>query len=75
MNELAAQGLIGSIRAKFTDVVGPDVCFHAVPYSKIHHNVLGTDITLRFHYPITSQVYFDIYMMSYRWAHVDSARV
>lgn len=26
-------------------------------------------------YSITTQVYFDIYMMSYRWAHVDSARV
>ncbi|XP_067276699.1 dynein axonemal assembly factor 8 isoform X2 [Pseudorasbora parva] len=40
MNELAAQGLIGSIRARFTDVVSPHVCFHTVPYSKSHHNVL-----------------------------------
>ncbi|KAK7174436.1 hypothetical protein R3I93_001602 [Phoxinus phoxinus] len=41
MNELAAQGLIGSIRARFTDVVDPHICFHTVPYSKNHHNVLG----------------------------------
>ncbi|XP_077069551.1 dynein axonemal assembly factor 8 [Siphateles boraxobius] len=41
MNELAAQGLIGSIRARFTDVVDPHICFHTVPYSKKHHNVLG----------------------------------
>ncbi|XP_048049656.1 dynein axonemal assembly factor 8 isoform X2 [Megalobrama amblycephala] len=41
MNELAAQGLIGSICARFTDVVGPHVCFHTVPYSKPHHKVLG----------------------------------
>lgn len=26
-------------------------------------------------YPVTTQEYFDIYMMSYRWAHVDSARM
>ncbi|XP_059415123.1 dynein axonemal assembly factor 8 [Carassius carassius] len=41
MNELAARGLIGSICSRFTDVLGPHVCFHAVPYSKQHHNVLG----------------------------------
>ncbi|KAL1278533.1 hypothetical protein QQF64_025206, partial [Cirrhinus molitorella] len=41
MNELAAQGLIGSIRSRFTDVLDPHVCFHTVPYSKNHHNVLG----------------------------------
>jgi len=49
MNELAAQGLIGSIRARFTDVVDPHICFHTVPYSKNHHNVLGTYITMHFH--------------------------
>ncbi|XP_026068002.1 uncharacterized protein LOC113049670 [Carassius auratus] len=41
MNELAARGLIGSIRSRFTDVLGPHVCFHTVPYSKNHHNTLG----------------------------------
>ncbi|KAF4115819.1 hypothetical protein G5714_003308 [Onychostoma macrolepis] len=41
MNELAAQGLIGSVRSRFTDVLGPHACFHTVPYSKNHHSVLG----------------------------------
>ncbi|XP_043089942.1 dynein axonemal assembly factor 8 isoform X2 [Puntigrus tetrazona] len=41
MNELATQGLIGSVRSRFTDVLDPDVCFHIVPYSKKHHNILG----------------------------------
>ncbi|KAI2666071.1 Dynein axonemal assembly factor 8 [Labeo rohita] len=41
MNELATQGLIGSIRSRFTDVLDPHVCFHTVAYSKNHHNVLG----------------------------------
>ncbi|XP_073686478.1 dynein axonemal assembly factor 8 [Garra rufa] len=41
MNELAAQGLVGSIRSRFTDVLDPHICFHTVPYSKNHHNILG----------------------------------
>lgn len=41
MNELAVEGLIRSIQARFTDVVSPDVCFYTIPYSKIHHNILG----------------------------------
>ncbi|XP_073801052.1 dynein axonemal assembly factor 8 isoform X1 [Danio rerio] len=41
MNELVVEGLIGSIQARFTDVVGPEVCFYTIPYSKNHHNVLG----------------------------------
>lgn len=64
MNELAAQGLIGSIRSRFTDVLGPHVCFHTVPYSKNHHSVLGKYITLHFHDLSTYHLsIFDIYMI------------
>ncbi|XP_056308794.1 dynein axonemal assembly factor 8 [Danio aesculapii] len=41
MNELVVEGLIGSIQARFTEAVGPEVCFYTIPYSKNHHNILG----------------------------------
>ncbi len=62
MNELAAQGLIGSIRSRFTDVLGPHVCFHTIPYLKNHHSVLGKYITLYFH-DLFNVPFFDIYMI------------
>nr|XP_055045650.1 dynein axonemal assembly factor 8 isoform X3 [Misgurnus anguillicaudatus] len=73
MNELAAQGFIGSIHARLMDdvIVAPHLCFHTVPYSKKIFNVLGghmwtapdfSHVVLSKHkylsYPDTEQVVF-----------------
>ncbi|XP_051569571.1 dynein axonemal assembly factor 8 [Myxocyprinus asiaticus] len=43
MNELAAQGFMGSIRARLADdlILVPHLCFHTLPYSKNLLKILG----------------------------------